>query len=60
MRKFSVIIVDDEWLAREEVKRSLAEFPEFEVVGEAKNYEEAKKQVEAFRPKLIFRHSDAR
>ncbi|MBD0364682.1 MAG: response regulator [Flavisolibacter sp.] len=54
MRKFHVIIIDDERLAREEVKRSLADFPEFEIIGEAKNYEEAKKQIEALRPELIF------
>lgn len=54
MKKFTVIIVDDERLAREEVKRSLAGYPEFEIVGEAKNYDEAKKQIEAFKPELIF------
>ena len=54
MSKFSVMIIDDERLAREEVKRSLADFPEFNIVGEAKNYEEAKMQIEALHPKLIF------
>jgi two-component system LytT family response regulator len=54
MKKFTVIIVDDERLAREEVKRSLAGFSEFEIVGEAKNYDEAKKQIEALEPELIF------
>jgi two-component system, LytTR family, response regulator len=54
MKKFTVIIVDDERLAREEVKRSLAGYPEFEIVGEAKNYDEAKKQIEALKPELIF------
>lgn len=54
MRKFNVIIIDDERLAREEVKRSLSDFPEFEIVGEAKNYEEAKAQIDALRPELIF------
>jgi two-component system, LytTR family, response regulator len=54
MRKFSVIIIDDERLAREEVKRSLSDFQEFEVIGEAKNYEEAKEQIEALKPELIF------
>ena len=48
------MIIDDERLAREEVKRSLADYPEFEIVAEAKNYEEAKKQVEALQPELIF------
>src|SRR4030095_3535720 len=54
MKKFTVIIVDDERLAREEVKRSLASYPEFEIVGEAKNYDEAKKQIEALKPDLVF------
>jgi two-component system LytT family response regulator len=54
MKKFTVIIIDDERLAREEVKRSLAGFSEFEIVGEAKNYDEAKKQIEALEPELIF------
>ncbi|MBD0332697.1 MAG: response regulator [Chitinophagaceae bacterium] len=54
MRKFSVIIIDDERLAREEVKRSLADFQEFEVVAEARNYEEAKKAIETYKPELIF------
>ena len=54
MRKFSVIVIDDERLAREEVKRSLADFSEFEVIGEAKNYEDAKRQIESLKPELIF------
>jgi len=54
MKKFTVIIIDDERLAREEVKRSLAGLPEFEIIGEAKNYDEAKKQIEALKPELIF------
>jgi len=54
MKKFTVIIIDDERLAREEVKRSLAGFPEFEIIAEAKNYDEAKKLIEALKPELIF------
>jgi two-component system LytT family response regulator len=54
MKKFTVIIIDDERLAREEVKRSLADFPEFEIVAEAKNYDEAKEQIEDLKPGLIF------
>ena len=54
MKKFTVIIIDDERLAREEVKRSLAGYPEFEIVEEAKNYDEAKKQIEALKPDLVF------
>jgi len=54
MKKFTVIIIDDERLAREEVKRSLACYPEFEIVEEAKNYDEARKQIEALKPDLVF------
>ena len=54
MKKISVIVIDDERLAREEVIRSLADFPEFDVIGQAKNYEEAKKQIETLQPELIF------
>ncbi len=54
MRTISVIIIDDERLAREEVKRNLVDFAEFKLIGEAKNYEEAKKQIEALHPDLIF------
>jgi two-component system, LytTR family, response regulator len=54
MKKISVTIIDDERLAREELKRTLADFPEFEIIGQAKNYEEAKKQIESLKPDLIF------
>lgn len=54
MRKIPVIIIDDERLAREEVKRSLDDFHEFEIVGEAKNYDDAKIKIETLNPELIF------
>ena len=54
MKKFSVIIIDDERLAREEVKRALAGYQQFELIAEANNYDEAKKQIEALQPELIF------
>lgn len=54
MKKLSAIIIDDERLAREEVKRNLVEFPEFKIIGEAKNFEQAKEQIEALKPDLIF------
>ncbi len=54
MRNLRVIIIDDERLAREEVKRALNDFPEFEIIDEAKNYEEAKRSIDANRPDLIF------
>ena len=54
MKKIRVIIIDDERLAREEVARSLTDYPEFIIIGQAKNYEEAKEQIEQLQPELIF------
>ncbi|WP_417874131.1 LytR/AlgR family response regulator transcription factor [Xanthomarina gelatinilytica] len=54
MGKYKVIIIDDERLAREEVKRYLNLLPEFEIVGEADNADNGKALIEAKRPHLIF------
>jgi two-component system LytT family response regulator len=54
MNKFQVIIIDDERIAREEVKRALAEFSGFEIAGEAADADEAKELIEENRPDLIF------
>jgi two-component system LytT family response regulator len=54
MSTFQVMVIDDERLARAEVKRALADYPEFEMAGEAKNISEAKEQIEAKKPDLIF------
>ena len=54
MNMFQVMVIDDERLARAEVKRALADYPEFEMAGEAKNIKEAKEQIETKRPDLIF------
>lgn len=51
MRAF---IVDDERLARAELKRLLRAFPEINVVGEATNVDEALEGVEELRPDLLF------
>jgi two-component system LytT family response regulator len=48
------IIIDDERLARAELKKLLQEFPEVEVVDEAANAEEGISKIEAQRPDLIF------
>jgi two-component system LytT family response regulator len=48
------LIVDDERLARAELKRLLAPFPEVQVVGEAANADEAERLVEALAPDLLF------
>lgn len=48
------IIIDDERLARAELKKLLQEFPEIEVVDEAANAEEGIAKIESQRPDLIF------
>jgi two-component system, LytTR family, response regulator len=48
------LIVDDERLARLELKRLLEPFKEIEVVGEAANAEEAKVQISQSDPDVIF------
>ncbi|UAJ13263.1 LytR/AlgR family response regulator transcription factor [Aquirufa lenticrescens] len=48
------IIVDDERLARNELKRLLENFPSIEVVGEAANTEEASQLIEELQPDVAF------
>jgi len=48
------IIIDDERLARAELRKLLQEFPEVEVVDEAANAEEGINKIESQRPDLIF------
>ncbi|MBL7745626.1 MAG: response regulator [Chitinophagaceae bacterium] len=48
------IIIDDERLARAELKKLLQEFPEVEVVDEAANAEEGIAKIESQHPDLIF------
>lgn len=47
-----VLIVDDERLARAELRRLLAEHPQVEVVGEAENADKALQAIKALRPDL--------
>jgi two-component system LytT family response regulator len=54
MNTYKAIIIDDERLAREEVKRALSNYPEFVVLGEAANVDEAIVLIEKERPDLIF------
>ncbi len=49
-----VVIIDDERLARSELKRLLQEFPDVEVIGEAANAEEGLQKIESLNPDLIF------
>ena len=48
------LIVDDERLAREELRELLAAHPEIEVVGEAANGPEAQKRIAELQPDLLF------
>lgn len=48
------IIIDDERLARNELKRLLEEFPRINIVGEAANADEAIPMIEELEPDLIF------
>ena len=54
MNSYKTIIVDDERLAREEVKRALSNYPEYTVVGEASNAYDAIKLIEKEHPDLLF------
>lgn len=48
------IIIDDERLARTELRKLLQEFPEIEIVDEASNAEEGVQKIESHNPDLIF------
>ena len=48
------IIIDDERLARNELKKLLLEFPEIEVIEEATNAKEGIEKIETLNPDLIF------
>lgn len=52
--KFKSIIVDDEELAREDLKVLLKNFSEIEIVGEADSVEEAKSLITELSPDIIF------
>lgn len=54
MGNYTTLIIDDERLAREEVRRALENYPEFTIVGEANNVEVAKALIEKEQPDIIF------
>lgn len=54
MKKLRVILVDDERLAREEIKHYLNEYPAVKICGEAENIEEAGALIREQQPDLIF------
>lgn len=49
-----VLLIDDERLARNELKKLLQDFPEIEVIGEAENANEGIEKIESLNPDLIF------
>ncbi|MBI3923222.1 MAG: response regulator transcription factor [Armatimonadetes bacterium] len=54
MTKLNAVILDDERLARENLKRMLAAYPQVEVVGMARNASEARKRLQAKKPDVVF------
>ncbi len=52
--KYKAIIIDDERLARREMRRLLAEFDEIAVAGEAENLAEALELIEREKPQIVF------
>lgn len=48
------IIVDDERLARQEMRKLLQHFPDIEIAGEAANVDDALDQIEKIRPDVLF------
>jgi two-component system, LytTR family, response regulator len=51
---YKALIIDDERLARNELKKLLAEFAEIEIIGEAANANEGISKIEELNPDLIF------
>ncbi len=52
--KKTAIIIDDERLARSELRKMLTEYPEVEILGEAANADEALNMIPDLNPDLIF------
>jgi len=48
------LIIDDERLARQELKNLLAEHKEIEIIGECANAEEAKEKINLLKPDVLF------
>ncbi len=51
---YKALIIDDERLARNELKKLLNEFAEIEIIGEAANANEGIEKIESLMPDLIF------
>jgi two-component system LytT family response regulator len=50
----TALIIDDERLARGELRRLLAQHPEIDIVGEAANADEADARIAELKPELLF------
>lgn len=54
MKSFRTLIIDDERLAREELKLLLKDYIEIEIIDEARNGEEGIQKINEMKPELIF------
>lgn len=54
MKKIRVLIIDDERAARNEIRRLLAGYPDFEIIGEAVNADDAIKMIGELIPDILF------
>lgn len=54
MKTWRTLIIDDEQLARQRLKRLLKPFEEFEIIGEAVNGADGLEQVDLLKPELVF------
>lgn len=54
MKTWTTLIIDDEQLARQRLKRLLKPYEEFEIVGEASNGADGQEQINQLKPELIF------
>ena len=54
MNPRKVIIIDDERLARVELKRLLVDFPKLQVIAEASNADEGIRLIQSLKPDLVF------
>jgi two-component system LytT family response regulator len=48
------LLIDDERLARNELRRLLSAFPDIQIAGEASNTKQAREQMAALKPDLLF------
>lgn len=54
MKKIRVLVIDDERAARSEIRRLLAGYPDFEIIGEAVNVDDALNMIQEQKPELLF------